>query len=135
MNPQHAEAFCLMQYECLDCGRVEIFWNSRDGVTPFYTNCPVCGGDMPHTDWGDDTYAPDHVPEPGQGIWIDLPESLRRPMAAARIQAFEGSEFEVPEAQRAEVIQELIDTEFAPGTPFLIRWPGRKGGSDEVDSD
>ena len=123
---QHAEAFCLMRYECRDCEHREIIWNSRDGVTPFTTTCPVCGAaDMVHVDWGDDKYAPDHVPWPGQGVWIGFPQELRRPMAAARVRAFDGSDWEVPKEQRAALIQSLMESqEFSSEAPFLIRWPG-----------
>lgn len=121
----HAEAFCLMRYECRDCEHGEVIWNSRDGVTPFTIRCPVCGtSEMVHVDWADDEYAPDHVPEPGQGVWIGFPPELRRPMAAARIQAFDGSAWEVPAPHRAAYLQALMGSqEFSPEAPFLIRWP------------
>jgi hypothetical protein len=81
---KHAEAFYLMRYECggrLDlndraprnrspgCGHHEIMWNSRDGVTPFGTQCPSCGGDLLHTAFGSDRYAPGHKPHIGQRVW------------------------------------------------------------------
>jgi len=122
----HAEAFCLMRYECRDCDHQEIIWNSRDGVTPFMMQCPACWGtEMVHVDWSDDEYAPDHVPTAGQGVWIGFPPELRRPMAAARIRAFDGSQWEVPQEHRAALIQSLMESqEFGPEAPFLIRWPG-----------
>lgn len=63
------EAFCLMWYAC-DCGHRERFWNSRDGITPFGTSCPSCGGVMNHVQWPLDTLAPDHVPH----HWTELTE-------------------------------------------------------------
>ena len=36
---KHAEAYCLMKYKCEKCGKTEILWNSRDGVTPFMIKC------------------------------------------------------------------------------------------------
>lgn len=55
----HAEAFCLMWYQCKDCGAKERIWNSRDGVTPFGMRCPSCGrADYYHTYFGSDLYAP-----------------------------------------------------------------------------
>ena len=78
----HIEAFCLMEYRCDDCGFTETYWNSRDGVTPFGRRCPECSGmNMLHHDWRSDVYAPDHIPKHGQGIWVDMPESLKRPHA------------------------------------------------------
>ncbi|CAE6839383.1 hypothetical protein [Paraburkholderia nemoris] len=69
---QHAEAFCLMWYAC-ECGHRERIWNSRDGVTAFGFQCPSCKEPkLKHVNWGLDKYAPDHVPAPGQRIWIDL---------------------------------------------------------------
>jgi hypothetical protein len=122
----HAEAFCLMTYEC-QCGHREVFWNARDGVTPFIITCPACGAaEMAHVDWHLDTYAPDHIPTAGQGVWIGFPPELRRPMAAARIRAFDGSDFEVPKEHRAAFLQSLMESqEFLAEAPFLIRWPGR----------
>lgn len=80
---KHAEAFCLMRYECSEdarpnrtgntrgCGHHEIIWNSRDGVTPFLTGCPSCGGMMSHAYFGSDVFAPDHKPHRGQRFWRD----------------------------------------------------------------
>jgi hypothetical protein len=88
---QHKEAFCLMTYVCQGrydytgrqrtgsgriprtqgCGHRETFWNSRDGVTPFGTTCPSCGGDLQHVNFAGDVYAPDHKPHHGQGVWRD----------------------------------------------------------------
>jgi len=82
---KHVEAFCLMRYECAGlkvegglrgarpkgCGHHEIIWNSRDGVTPFITQCPSCGGDLLHAYFASDKYALDHKPHRGQRIWRD----------------------------------------------------------------
>jgi hypothetical protein len=69
---QHAEAFCLMWYAC-ECGHRERVWNSRDGVTAFGFQCPSCKQpNLLHVNWNLDQYAPDHVPAPGQRVWIDL---------------------------------------------------------------
>lgn len=69
---QHTEAFCLMWYAC-ECGHRERIWNSRDGVTAFGFQCPSCKEPkLRHVNWNLDQYAPDHVPAPGQRVWIDL---------------------------------------------------------------
>lgn len=44
----HKEAYCLMAYQCEDCGYVTNLWNSRDGVTPFITKCLSCGRPSQH---------------------------------------------------------------------------------------
>ena len=113
----HGEAFCLMRYICEDCGHSEVVWNSRDGVTPFGMRCRQCRSiNMMHRNWHEDIYAPNHVPHDGQGIWIDMPESLKPVLARMRAAAFEG-----PEEERAALIRALID-DLQPGTPWLIRW-------------
>lgn len=69
---QHTEAFCLMWYAC-ECGHRERIWNSRDGVTAFGFQCPSCKEPkLKHVNWSLDEYAPNHVPAPGQRVWIDL---------------------------------------------------------------
>lgn len=80
---QHAEAFNLMWYRCKTCGHAERYWNSRDGVTPFGTSCPSCGGNsLMHDAWHLDTYAPNHVPHSGQRVWKDCTEKdLKRWLA------------------------------------------------------
>ena len=123
----HAEAFMLMEYACEDCGFSEAFWNSRDGVTPFGTNCQECGGpNMLHHNWSKDQYAPAHIPHPGQGVWIDIPESLRSPATRARIASFNGTEFELKMGSEryVSVFTGVRDSDFRPDSPWLIRWPG-----------
>lgn len=41
-NYDHAEAFCIMPYECESCEHKTMIWNSRDGVTPFCAMCRGC---------------------------------------------------------------------------------------------
>jgi len=61
-----------MWYAC-ECGHRERIWNSRDGVTAFGFECPSCKEPkLKHVNWNLDQYAPDHIPAPGQRIWIDL---------------------------------------------------------------
>ena len=74
----HAEAFCIMWYSC-PCGHRERMWNSRDGVTPFNTSCPSCGGiDFAHSNFDADVHSRDHKPHPGQRVWVDMtPERAR----------------------------------------------------------
>ena len=124
----HIEAFCLMEYRCDDCGFAETYWNSRDGVTPFGRRCPECSGmNMLHHDWRKDVRAPDHVPEPGQGVWVDMPESLKRPLALARLRSAEGTDFEVAPEDREATIDAVVAS-FREGEPWLARW---RGGSKE----
>jgi hypothetical protein len=126
----HKEAFCLMTYRCQDCGHEERIWNSRDGVTPFGMTCLKCHGhNMLHVDWHRDECNPHHIPEPGQGVWIDIPPNLRAPAARARIASFDGTEYELDFGSErwTTVFDSLVDDTFRPEAPWLIRWPGHKG--------
>jgi DNA-directed RNA polymerase subunit RPC12/RpoP len=72
-NYEHKEAFCLMWYFCSNCSTRLHFWNSRDGVTPFSTQCPSCGAmDLCHTEFHHDSFTPNHQPWHGQPIWVDM---------------------------------------------------------------
>jgi len=120
---QHAEAFNLMKYRCEKCGHVETIWNSRDGVTPFTVTCVSCrAGSMVHFDWRGDVRAPEYVPQPGQYIWVDMPESLKAPLARWRIALAEGTPAEVPPERRAEIIKAILEG-FHEGEPWIIQWP------------
>ena len=82
----HKEAFCLMWYQCRECKSKERYWNSRDGVTPFGTVCPSCGGmDMMHVNWQFDECAPDHKPHYGQKVWVDMTRERAEAIAKARV--------------------------------------------------
>lgn len=120
---EHGEAFALMRYDCRACSNSEITWNSRDGVTPFVMHCPECGGDMVHVDWGSDIYAPDHIPEPGQGVWIDLPDSLKPAVARARIEAYKDQVARIIDEEDRQVLLKALIKDMIPGTPWLIWWP------------
>lgn len=90
----HGEAYMLMTYRCdgmagglaaaagrerRGCGASEVVWNSRDGVTPFMIGCRHCGGEAKHVDWQGDVYAPNHQPELGDRIFVDLDPELALP--------------------------------------------------------
>lgn len=66
---QH-EAFALMEYGCESCGKVEVVWNSRDGVTPFMIRCQDCRGTMRHINWNKDQFAPNHIPPIGSRVFF-----------------------------------------------------------------
>jgi hypothetical protein len=115
----HAEAFCLMWYAC-ECGHEERIWNSRDGVTPFGMQCPSCGKpDMFHRFFGSDTYAPDHKPNRGQRVWIDMTLEQAQQCADARIVSAAAHGHVIPEAHR----QPLISSIYQEGrAPDLVVW-------------
>ena len=66
----YGEAFMLMPYED-ELGNVEIIWNSRDGISPFFIFSRA-GREMNHKDWNADVYVPNHRPLPGDRIFVDM---------------------------------------------------------------
>ncbi len=116
----HAEAFNLMSYKCEKCGTLEVLWNSRDGVTPFIIGCR-CGGSMQHIDWHKDIRIEDYIPRKGQRIFIDIPESLKKPIALKRIDIFKSTPHEVKEAEKEKVMKSIIDG-MQKGEPYVITW-------------
>lgn len=135
----HAEAFCLMRYRCIErgqtirvttpdgrhafhqggCGHFEIIWNSRDGVTPFGTTCPSCGGHrLQHVDFGADTYAPDHQLHRGQRFWRDATLEEWIKVYLARIEAlpeYEGEDMKVKLHNTKVYAQQALER----GEPWL----------------
>lgn len=93
----HAEAFCLMTYQCLTCGTIENIWNSRDGVTPFTVNCRVCKangvemtmskGQMQHVAWDRDLCDPDYLPLPNQRVFVTITKEINEVMTRARVRS------------------------------------------------
>lgn len=67
----HGEAFCHMLYRADDGSEEEWIWNSRDGVTPVGITLRS-GKQARHVEWHRDRYDPDHVPQPGERIFVDL---------------------------------------------------------------
>lgn len=65
-----SEAMALMWYQCEKCNKQEQLWNSRPRVTPFIIICK-CGGNMKHTRWEEDKFAPNHYPVKGDRIFVD----------------------------------------------------------------
>ncbi len=113
------EAFCLMTYQCKSCSTTERIWNSRDGVTPFIVRCARCGGEMQHVNWGGDIYDSNYIPGHGERVFIDLPASLRRPLAARRLELTKGTRYEVPLQDRERIIGQIV-VGLDPGEPFLV---------------
>lgn len=64
------EGYKLMQYQYGPNGRIEVVWNSRDGITPFII-FDEQKHEAQHVNWKQDRYAPDHVPAIGDRVFID----------------------------------------------------------------
>lgn len=60
-----------MKYRSDDGTEEEWLWNSRDGVTPFVISLRS-GKYATHVDWHLDRRDPNHIPKPGDRIFIDL---------------------------------------------------------------
>ncbi len=112
----HVEAFHLMWYAC-PCGHRERYWNSRDGVTPFGSECPSCGDwTLQHVWWNQDTYAPDHKPTVGQRVWITMTLERAETIARRRLQLMAG---EVEQS----MLKRVADSFFNEGdAPDLVVW-------------
>lgn len=117
----HAEAYCLMWYVCRgsDCGHVERIWNSRDGVTPFGTGCPSCGGTLTHQHWHRDTYAPDHKLHRGQRFWRDGTPDEAAEIMRKRLSNHPGGRSAEWDAQLIEDARLGRDHDFTMGWPVL----------------
>lgn len=119
MDYRHKEAYCLMFYACDKCHVAVRFWNSRDGVTPFVVirRCEFCQGDMQHVDFHLDVCAPDHRPERGQGVFTDMPVSLKKTYAHLRMLSARAEGYTTDDD-----MERTIRESFPPGEPFFFRW-------------
>lgn len=123
---QYGDAYMLMTYHC-QCGHREVFWNSRDGVTPFAMGCPSCGdATLQHIHWSGDERAPNHVPHLGQGVWRDGTVEEAVAIMTKRLDGCLGTEYEVDGKRRAALIDMVRRgdaEEFQKGWPMLERAP------------
>lgn len=107
----HKEAFALMWYACV-CGHQERYWNSRDGVTPFGTCCPSCGGSsLLHVRWREDKVDPHHAPHRGQRIWVDMTREQAKAIAERVVALANATGRRVPDGY----VEKLAASYFAEG--------------------
>lgn len=116
---KHAEAFCLMHYQCESCGHKQIIWNARDGVTPFTTSCEKCGKASNHIKFDEDKRVPDHILKPGDLYFDDLKLKEYIPLTIKRLNQFNGTEYEVPEGKKYKKAVDLASEEWYKGMPAL----------------
>ena len=120
MTHTHKEAFCLMWYACQSCFHREVIWNSRDGVTPFGLGCPSCGGNLLHTDFEADAFAPHHKLNLYQRYFRDGTPEEALAIVRRRIGNADGTEYEVPHEEREELVIDIVNGhEFQPGWPMV----------------
>jgi hypothetical protein len=116
----HAEAFSLMKYQDSVTGKVEVVWNSRDGVTPFVIFSPE-GNESRHVSWSADRYEPGHVPQVGDRIFVDLTMERCRKIYREWIEKEwdstrkESPRFKERYASKEDAIEKLATTMFDDG--------------------
>ncbi len=86
-NYRQVEAFCLMEYTCEQCKKIEMLWNSRDAVTPFCVSC-ACGGEMRHTHWEKDKRLPNHQPTLKERVFVDTTREDNDKCVRKQIEAY-----------------------------------------------
>lgn len=114
----HAEAFCLMRYKDEETGEVELLWNSRDGVTPFIITSRS-GNPAKHIAWRSDRYAPDHVPDIGDRIFVDMTRERFEEVQKQKIERY-WDHPEYPMSERWESKEEALSkltSSFDPEQP------------------
>lgn len=84
---KHVEAFCRMKYVD-DRGNAVWIWNSRDGVTPYVVS--IEGREFRHVEWHRDRQRPNHVPEPGEYVFVDLSLEEAEKIARQQVEAHWG---------------------------------------------
>jgi DNA-directed RNA polymerase subunit RPC12/RpoP len=105
-----------MEYRCQDCSKEEMLWNSRDGVTPFIIGCRFCGGEARHIDWKADVRHTNYQPQPGERIFIDMTPEKAKEIATKRVESAKGTEYEIPEADREAIIEDIAKDLYGDGT-------------------
>ncbi len=120
---RHAEAFCLMKYAADDGSEVEWIWNSRDGVTPFISHSRT-GREMRHVDWHLDRCEPNHRPQVGERIFVDLTREKAEQYARELVERNWNREqypMSARWAAKEEAIADLVaDMMEQPGQPDLV---------------
>lgn len=127
-EPSAADAWKLMIYVCDDCGHKEKIWNARPHVTPFGgVACEQCHGasGMTHQFFGSDQYVPDHEPQAGDLIFIDIPPEVALIYAKRRIKQGIEAGYPIPEDKTFDdfakelAMKDLED--FGGHSPYCIR--------------
>lgn len=135
----HGETFMLMQYETArpsgpfaaaddprhDAPFIrEVIWNSRDGVTPFCITAMDGVTELQHVRWFEDVYAPDHVPQLGERMFVDITVDRARAAARRNAQKWWDEDADWSPRKRFATVEEfeavLAEGYYTPGGPDLI---------------
>lgn len=110
---KHAEAFCLMLYRDR-AGNEEWIWNSRDGVTPFIISSKQ-GLVAAHVEWHRDRYAPDHKPQLGDRVFVDLTIERARENRRKYVEKWWDDDMSKRYASKDEAVEQLAHADMAHG--------------------
>ena len=76
---------------------------------------------MQHVDWHKDIRMENYIPHKGQRVFIDMPDSLKKPIALKRIDVFKGTPYEVEDSKKEKVMNSVIAS-VQKGEPYIITW-------------
>jgi len=129
---KHSLAYCFVTYVSED-GQRESLWNSRDGAVPI--EIPSMSGDLMVVEAEparlQPDYRPQHTPEVGDRIFVDLTEQRARILASERIDRWEQHErgplggLGLPTLQdmfgsREAAVESAFEEFFEPDSPDIL---------------
>ena len=121
----HREAFRLMQYQCTHCQKIELIYNTRDGVTPFIVNSLCCKASAEHINWAYDLYLPNYPPPKGTRVFRNGTDDEARAIMRRRVSELRiGERNPLTDADADEIVERCVsDTEhgeFQSGWPMIV---------------
>lgn len=120
---KHVEAFRLMLYSSKDGKTLETIWNTRDGVTPFICASKDGKEELRHVMWGGDPYAPHHVPNVGDRVFVDLSQRDAEELAWKTVERYWNAE-EQPWcnqfASKQDAFEQVRSELCKPGAPTVV---------------
>lgn len=122
----HAEAFSLMTYCCesLKCNNRIRVYNSRDGVTPYVTMCPICKGEMVHS--FRDVFYPDYALKPGDYYFRDMTREELLEALRYQVERYYSTRQGGSDDEKEAVLQRLFESQWREGIPALRVWEGEE---------
>lgn len=120
---QQPERFCLMQYQCEDCGHREWLWNSRNAVTPFIVACGLegCDGMKKHINWPADLpYL--ELPPQASRVFVSITKEDARELAERKWECLASREdWPAPPEPKAQTLVDWAEHIYGDGTqPYVI---------------
>lgn len=118
-----------MIYGSEDGSIMETLWNSRDGVTPFCIPARDGSTVLCHVNWRQDRRAPDHRPQPGDRVFVDLTPEMARlwaERAVAREWADPNRGMTDRYATKDAAVADLAASYFRVGATMVLVWPSQE---------